>query len=328
MISVLVSLIETIVYKLIPNLPSFTRTPLYRKFLLLRKLRDYLIMANGSPSYQERLDYAKTARSNEELICNLQSFNNKVSFSKLEASGNEIFKFEPKSKKDNQIGIYFHGGGYFYCGINSHKNFISNLADDLQITIYFFHYRLAPEHTFPAAHNDAKQVVEYIETIHPEENKIWIGESAGGNLAASICIDESFELKPSALVLMSPWLDLSDKLLDRRYLKNKDILITLDGMVDVGSYYSKGYDTTDPLISPVFGDVSNFPPVFLQVASNELLFNDAIEFNKKLNSSNVECTLDAWDNLWHAWQFFPINEAKEARKRIAEFINKLELINH
>ena len=52
------------------------------------------------------------------------------------------------------------------------------------------------------------------------------------------------------------------------------------------------------------------------------------EFNKKLNSSNVECTLDAWDNLWHAWQFFPINEAKEARKRIAEFINKLELINH
>ena len=65
MISVLVSLIETIVYKLIPNLPSFTRTPLYRKFLLLRKLRDYLIMANGSPSYQERLDYAKTARSNE-----------------------------------------------------------------------------------------------------------------------------------------------------------------------------------------------------------------------------------------------------------------------
>lgn len=328
MLKILVMLIETIVYKIIPSLPSFMRTPLYRKFLLLRKLRDHLILSKGDITYEERLEYAETARGNEHLICGLQDFNSSVEFAELDVKGMEIFKFKPKNKIEGQIGIYFHGGGYFYCSIDSHKNFISNLANDLKMTIYFFNYRLSPEHNFPSAHEDAKKVLKYINSIHPEDSKVWLGESAGGNLATGICIDEQFDIKPSALVLMSPWLDLSDKMVDRSYLKNKDILLSHEGMQDVGTYYSNGQDPTDPLISPLFGDVSSFPPVFIQVSSNELLFNDAIEFIKKLNAQDIYNQLDTWDNLWHAWQFFPTKESKEARKRIYKFIKELELINN
>ena len=324
---ILETLIENIIYKIIPSLPSFMRTPLYRKFLLFRKLRDYLILSKGDISYEARLEYAENARRNEHLICSLQDFNEEVDFIELDAEGMDIFKFEPKKKIEGQVGIYFHGGGYFYCSINSHKNFISNLASELQMTIYFFHYRLSPEHNFPAAHEDAKRVLEHIDSIHPEDSKVWIGESAGGNLAAGVCIDDKFKIKPSALVLMSPWLDLSDKMVDRSYLKNKDILLSHEGMHDVGIYYSNGQDPTDPIISPLFGDVSSFPPVFIQVSSNELLFNDAVEFIKKLNAQDIENHLDIWDNLWHAWQFFPTKESKDARKRINRFIKDLELIN-
>ena len=327
MLKILVTQIENIIYKLIPRLPYFMRTPLYRKFLLLRKLRDYLILAKGDLSYEDRLEYAETSRSKEHLICSLQGYNNNVYFSRLDTDDMEIFKFVPDNKIEGQIGIYFHGGGYFYGGINSHKNFISNLTDDLQMTIYFFHYRLSPEYNFPAAHEDAKKVLEHIDSIHPEDSKVWLGESAGGNLATGLCIDEKFEIKPSALVLMSPWLDLSDKMVDRSYLKNKDILLSHEGMKDVGVYYSNGQDPTDPIISPLFGDISSFPPVFIQVSSSELLFNDAIEFIKKLDSQDIDNKLDVWDNLWHAWQFFPTRESEEARKRINRFIKELELIN-
>ena len=319
--NILENLIEKIIFEFIPCFPYFMRTFLYRKFLLFRKLRDYLILSKGKLTYEDRLEYADNARSKEHLICELQKFNN------LDLDNLDIFKFEPKNKVEGQIGIYFHGGGYFYCSVKSHKNFISNLSNDLQMTIYFFHYRLSPEHNFPSAHEDAKQVLKYIEDIHPSSNKIWIGESAGGNLAAGICIDDNFEIKPSALILMSPWLDLSDKMIDRSYLKNKDILLALEGMKNVGTYYANGQDPTDPIVSPLFGDVSSFPPVFLQVASNELLFNDAIEFIKKLDLQDIENKLDVWDNLWHTWQMFPIKESKEARKRINKFIKELELVN-
>jgi len=327
MLNILVTLIEKIIYKFIPRLPYFMRTPLYRKFLLLRKLRDYLILPKSKLTYDERLEYADSARSNEHLICGLQNYNNDVRFSQLDLDTLDIFKFEPKNKVEGQIGIYFHGGGFFYCSINSHKNFISNLTNDIEMTTYFFHYRLSPEHNFPAAHEDAKKVIKYIESIHPSDNKIWMGESAGANLAAGICIDDNFEIKPSALILMSPWLDLSDKMIDRNYLKKKDILLALEGLKDIGAYYANGQDPTDPIVSPLFGDVSSFPPVFLQVASNELLFNDAIEFIKKLDLQDIDNKLDVWDNLWHAWQFFPIRESQEARKRIKKFIKELELIN-
>ena len=147
-----------------------------------------------------------------------------------------------------------------------------------------------------------------------------MGESAGGGLATGILVDDTFTISPDKLVLMSPWLDLSDKKRDRKYLRNKDILLAIDGVHWVGEHYSGDYEPNNPILSPVFADIDNFPHTLIQVCSSELLYNDAIEFSNKLKNKKIEYELQIWDDLWHAWQFFPIQEAYDARKKIVSFV--------
>ena len=186
--------------------------------------------------------------------------------------------------------------------------------------IYFFEYRLSPEHNFPAAHDDAKLAVDYISKLHKEEQSIWLGESAGGGLATGLAVDHDFIIKPDNLVLLSPWLDLSDGLQDKKFLKNRDVTIIIEGMYEVGEFYAGEYGTTNPILSPVYADISNFPDTLIQVCTDELLFNDAVEFVKKLRDKNTNVELQTWDKVWHAWHFFPIKEAFDAIDNISEYI--------
>jgi acetyl esterase/lipase len=230
-------------------------------------------------------------------------------------------KLSPKNPKTDAYAIYFHGGGYYSGSVISHKNLLSQITASINMVTYIFEYRLSPEAVFPNAHDDAKEIVTFLDNIEEGKNSIWIGESAGGGLATGLCVDDKFPLRPKKLVLMSPWLDLSDKNKDRNFLKNKDILILLDGMHMMGEYYSGDHDPSNPILSPVFADIKSFPDVLIQVCSNELLYNDAVEFSKKLELINSKHELQVWDDLWHAWQFFPIKEAEEAREKITKFIN-------
>ena len=163
-------------------------------------------------------------------------------------------------------------------------------------------------------------LISDIKNLENGKNSIWAGESAGGGLSTGLAVDDSFNIKPDKLVLLSPWLDLSDRNRDRSYLKNKDILLALDGMHFVGEYYAGEFDPTDPILSPVFADINNFPETLIQVCSNELLYNDAIEFTKKLREKGTKYELQVWDDLWHAWHFFPIKESSDALKKIVNFI--------
>ena len=87
-----------------------------------------------------------------------------------------------------------------------------------------------------------------------------------------------------------------------------------------GVQYAGEFDATDPILSPVFADINNFPETLIQVCSNELLYNDAIEFTKKLREKGTKYELQVWDDLWHAWHFFPIKESSDALKKIVYFI--------
>ena len=221
--------------------------------------------------------------------------------------------------------VYFHGGGYFAGSINSHKNLISIISNNSNLIIYFFEYRLSPEHNFPAAHDDAKLAVSYIDELHKNQQSIWIGESAGGGLATGVTVDDSYNIKPDNLILLSPWLDLSDSAEDKKYLKNKDVTIIIEGMYEVGEYYAGEYGTSNPILSPIYADIKSFPDVLIQVSTDELLYNDAIEFSKKLRDKNVNVELQTWSGVWHAWQFFPIKESYEAIENIISYIKSLEV---
>jgi len=325
MLKIIIKLLEIFTLDYIPNLPISMRTRLFYIILPLRKYRDKIRMSKpvNQVTYQERVNFAKVSRDGINYSgIKLNEFHSDIEISKLTDAKFNTHKLSPKNPKTDTYAVYFHGGGYYSGSVISHKNLLSQITASTNMVTYIFEYRLSPEALFPSAHEDAKEIISYLDTLEGGKDSIWIGESAGAGLATGLCVDETFLLRPKKLVLMSPWLDLSDKNKDRNFLKNKDILILLDGMHMMGEFYSGEHEPTNPILSPVFADIKSFPDVLIQVCSNELLYNDAVEFSKKLELINSNYELQVWDNLWHAWQFFPIKEAEEAREKITKFINK------
>ena len=323
MSKMLIKIIEVFTIEYIPRLPISFRKRLYKLILPLRKVKDKIALniPTSDVTYETRLDFAKLSRQGlNNSGSKLLKFDESVRVEKLEGTPVDIYKFTPQDCVEDTYGVYFHGGGYYAGSIISHKHFVSRLSSGTKTPFYFFEYRLSPEYVFPSAHDDAKAVVEYINNIEGSKNSIWAGESAGGGLSAGLVVDDTFSIKPDKLVLLSPWLDLSDKNRDRSYLKNKDILLAIDGMHFVGEYYAGEFETNNPILSPVFADINDFPETLIQVCSNELLYNDAIEFTKKLSEKGTKYELQVWDDLWHAWHFFPIKESYEATKKVIEFI--------
>lgn len=325
--SLLALILEKFTIEIIPKLPLFIRTKLYVNILKLRKVRDRIRLnaTRKNPTFQDRLEYAIDSRANlnasgEKIL----SFNENVQIEEIQNGPVKIFKFTPKNADVSKYGIYFHGGGYFAGSIKSHKNFVSIISQDSNLVIYFFEYRLSPEHIFPAAHEDAKLAVEYIDSLHKGEQSIWMGESAGGGLATGLVVDKEFNIRPDNLILLSPWLDLSDGFQDKKYLKNSDVTIIIEGMYEVGEFYAGDYGPTNPILSPVYADIDDFPDTLIQVCTDELLYNDAIEFVKKLRDKNTNVVLQTWDKLWHAWHFFPIKESFEAVDKISDYIKSSE----
>lgn len=324
MLKLVIKIIEVLTLDYIPKLPISVRTRLFYIILPIRKYRDKLRMNKPANkiTYQDRVNFAKVSRDGINYSgIKLNEFHPDVDITKLTNAKFNTHKLTPKNPKTDKYAVYFHGGGYYAGSVISHKNLLSQITASMNIITYIFEYRLSPEALFPSAHNDAKEIVSFLYDLEEGKDSIWIGESAGGGLATGLCVDDTFLHRPKKLILMSPWLDLSDKNKDRSFLKNKDILIALNGMHLMGEFYAGEHDPSNPILSPVFADIKSFPDVLIQVCSNELLYNDAVEFSKKLELINSNYELQVWDNLWHAWQFFPIKEAEEAREKIVKFIN-------
>ena len=327
MVWLIAKILEKFTLEIVPKLPIQIRTKLFRSVLKFRKIRDKarLDVTNSYPTFEQRLEYALDSRvglntSGQSLL----TYSESIQFSQIGDAPVNIYKFEPHNPNPSKFAIYFHGGGYFAGSITSHKNFVSKLSEKTNLTIYFFEYRLSPEYLFPSAHDDAKKAVDFISSLNPDKQSIWIGESAGGGLATGLCVDYDYLARPDNLILLSPWLDLSDKEEDKKYLKNRDITIIIDGMHDVGEFYSSEHSSDNPILSPIYADIKSFPDTLIQVCTDELLYNDAIEFTKKLKEKNVNVNLQTWNGLWHAWQFFPIKEANEAINLIVKYVKSSE----
>ncbi len=151
---------------------------------------------------------------------------------------------------------------------------------------------------------------------------ILAGDSAGGNLALSLCLQlkKQGRLMPRGLVLMSPWTDLTAS--GRSHVTKAEIDPVLNAgyLQQMIENYAAGQDLTDPLISPLFGDYEGFPPIYIQVGSNEILHDDAALLYKKLLKDNVSVKMDVFKGMWHVFQMSPFKTAYEAMDQNAEFI--------
>ena len=227
---------------------------------------------------------------------------------------------------EGKVILYLHGGGYLYCSADTHRTLAANIMMDSGVKVLLPEYRLAPEHPFPAAIEDTLTVYRWLlKQGYDSSNIIFAGDSAGGGLsvAATHVLRDQYEPLPAALVCLSPWVDLTSSGKSYRENSKKDPYLRSDLVRKTAQQYAGEESLDNHLISPVFADLSGFPPMFIQTGSIEILLSDAQMLTDKARQAGVKVHFKVWKGMWHVWQISAgLPEAKKAVKEIGNFIKK------
>lgn len=186
-----------------------------------------------------------------------------------------------------------------------------------------FDYRLAPEFPYPAAVEDALSAWNYILSCGYDAKDIIVaGDSAGGNLALvlTLLLREQHAKLPKSLILFSPWTDMTSSGKSYHVKELVDPVLTNAYIQKAVSCYLSGTPTDSPYVSPLFADLSGFPPVYIQAGTNEILLDDSRGLYKQLLTHNIYAKLDLFEGMWHVFQMSPIAKAEEAMQKAALFI--------
>lgn len=221
------------------------------------------------------------------------------------------------------IILYCHGGGYSAGSCVYARPLTSKLAMSTSMDVLCFDYRLAPENPYPAAVEDAVKVWNYLMLLgYGARDIIVAGDSAGGNLALALVhtLKKEGRLMPRGLVLMSPWTDLTCSGKSHETKADMDPVLNAEYINRARFAYAGKKDMMDPLISPLFGDFHGFPPTYIQVGSNEILYSDATRLSRRMTAARVNVKLDHFEGMWHVFQMSPFKKAYGAVEKSAEFI--------
>jgi acetyl esterase/lipase len=228
----------------------------------------------------------------------------------------------------SRVLIFFHGGGYCSGSIVSHRRMVTEAGRAARMRTLAVAYRLAPEYPFPAAHENALTAWRYLRAQGIAADRIAVGgDSAGGNLTIALInrLRAAGEAQPACAWLASPWTDLT---MSGASLATKDAidpLIHTGYLEELASAYAPApLDRRDPLISPLFADLTHFPPVLIQVGSAETLFDDSVGFAAAAGAADVAATLEVWPHMIHAWPMWnaKLADGRRALEHAGEFIRR------
>jgi monoterpene epsilon-lactone hydrolase len=228
-------------------------------------------------------------------------------------------------KDSGNVMLYFHGGVYVIGAASHTVALVGEIARRSGVSAFTLDYRLAPEHPYPAAVDDARAAYEGLLKQGVDPGRIVLaGESAGGGLAVAVLLasrDAGLPM-PACAYLMSPYADLTlsgETLTSRESL---DPILSPEGLRVRAPEYLGGVDASLPLISPIFGDLHGLPPLLIQVGSHEILLDDAIRLAATAATSDVAVTLDVTPGVPHVFQGFAglLDEAGAALDRASTFL--------
>jgi acetyl esterase/lipase len=221
--------------------------------------------------------------------------------------------------------LYFHGGGYVAMSARTHRAITSRLATWSNASLLALDYRLAPEFPFPAALEDALAAWRTLIAMGNRPSQMLLaGDSAGGGLALALllALREAGEPLPVATVLFSPWTDLAAT--GESIVANSavDALIFGSWVAPMARHYLAGTPATDPLVSPVYADLTGLPALFIQVGDSEVVLDDSRRLVANASKAGVETTLQIWPGVPHGWQIFAsfLPEARDALREASDFI--------
>ncbi len=219
--------------------------------------------------------------------------------------------------------VYLHGGGYILGSATSNLGVPLRIGPAVGAPVLSVEYRLAPEQPFPAALDDCLAAYRWLLKRGLKGRDIALmGDSAGGGLAVACALGARREglPMPAAVAALSPLTDLSPTSDTRLTLAPYDPLVVGDP-TERFAVYAGEHDVRDPLISPVYGDFSGFPPLLIQVGTREVLLSDSVRLARRAREAGVDVTLDVWEGMWHVWQdHATAPEAIAASEEIARFL--------
>jgi epsilon-lactone hydrolase len=267
-------------------------------------------------------------RARAEVIMGALPLPEGVYAERVDAGGVSCIRCRRESAALDPHLLYFHGGGYRLGSALSYRAFGANLAKACGVQVLLVDYRLAPENPFPGAVQDATHAYTWLaDTLRGSERIVVGGDSAGGGLAAAVILAAKSDRRPLPVggVLLSPWLDLTNRADSYRTRAETDSLFSKASADEAAKLYLGNIDPTDTMASPLFGDWSNTPPLLIQASDAEVLIDDATALAEAVRTAGAEVDLRIFPDMPHVWPIhYPAYpEAVASMDEIASFVNRL-----
>jgi acetyl esterase/lipase len=220
--------------------------------------------------------------------------------------------------------LYLHGGGYFACSAVTHRSITSWFAK-AGFSVFVPDYRLAPEHPYPAAVEDAEAAyLALLDQGHDAGNIVVAGDSAGGGLTLALLLRlrDRLHRLPASAALFSPWTDLAGTGASVKTNATRDAMFTGAGLTAAAAFYLGRTSARTPLASPLYGDLRGLPPLLIHVGARELLRDDSTRLAERAQEAGVRVTLRVWPVVPHVWQLLHrfVPEGRESLRETAAFL--------
>ena len=246
----------------------------------------------------------------------------------LSCRSHEWIEDANQAQPPSPIMLFLHGGGYVACTLKTHRPYGCFFAQH-GFRVFSADYRLAPEHPFPAGLDDAVAVYRGLQTQFPDSPIVIAGDSAAGglSLAAMLRLKSDDVPLPSAAALFSPFTDLTGGGESRVSNDDRCAMFYGKGLDTIGGYYTPGVDAKglrNPLISPVYGDYSGFPPMLIHAGEDETLRDDSVRLAERARAAGVEIDFKLWPVVPHDWQllYTLVPEGRASLELAAAFLTQ------